>query len=108
MTAWPVGKICSSSKDTVMKYIYILLFIGLFFLCSCTMFYSRQPGSTSEVPSSPKPLAMPIGKHWQVIEEAPQLSNDTGRLPFQTEQSLQPDSPRPVKPEDNRRIETIR
>jgi len=91
-----------------MKYTYVLLCIGLFFLCSCSMFYNAQPGSTSEVQSAPKPLAIPIGKNWQVIEEAPQLSNDSGRLPFQTEQSLQPGSARPVPTEDNRRIETIR
>jgi hypothetical protein len=91
-----------------MKFRYVILAFGLFILCSCTMFYTGQTGSTSEVPSAPKPLAIPIGKNWQVIEEAPQLSNDSGRLPFQTEQSLQPDSPRPVKPEENRRIETIR
>lgn len=99
-----------TDKDTDMKLLFVLVFsTGLLSLCSCTMFYTAQPGSSSEAQSAPKPLAIPLGKHWQVIEEAPQLSNDTGRLPFQTEQSLQPENVRPVTPEDdNRRIETIR
>jgi len=91
-----------------MKFIHLLILsIGLFFLCSCTFFYPRQ---TAPVPivQSPKPLAVPVGKNWQVIEEAPKLSDERGRLPFQTEQSLQPGGAKPVSPEDNRNIEVPR
>ena len=90
-----------------MKYVCLLLSLGLCFLCSCTVFYAKPANPESSV-SSPKPLVMPAGKNWQVIEEAPQLSDERGRLPFQTEQSVQPAGAKPVSPEDNRRIETIR
>jgi len=82
--------------------------LALSLLCSCSMFYSKQGDSTPQEQSSPKPLAIPIGKNWQIVEEPPQLSNDSGRLPFQTEQSLAPEPAKPVAPVDNRRIETSR
>ena len=91
-----------------MKFIHLLILsTGLFFLCSCTMFYGKQT-STAPVVQSPKPLAVPVGKNWQIIEEAPKLSDERGRLPFQTEQSLQPEGSKPVAPVDNRKIETVR
>ena len=92
-----------------MKCLYplIILYLALFFLCSCTFFYSRQ-SAPSAVVQSPKPLAVPVGKNWQVIEEAPKLSDERGRLPFQTEQSLQPDGGKSATPLDNRKIETNR
>ena len=94
--------------DRIMKIIpQIILSIGLIFLSSCTYFYSGQSASNPEM-QSPKPLALPIGKNWQVIEEAPKLSDERGRLPFQTEQSLQPEGAKTVSPEDNRRIDTTR
>jgi len=95
-------------KDQIMKIIpLIILSIGLIFLSSCTYFYSGQSASNPEM-QSPRPLALPIGKNWQVIEEAPKLSDERGRLPFQTEQSLQPEGAKTVSPEDNRRIDTTR
>ena len=84
----------------------IILSIGLFLICSCTMFYAKQSGPAPVV-QAPKPLVVPIGKNWQVIEEAPMLS-DGSRLPFQTEQSLHPEAARPVVPSDDRTIETTR
>ena len=91
-----------------MKFIRLLITsIGLFLLCSCTMFYGNQPVPAASV-QSPKPLAVPVGKNWQVIEEAPKLSDERGRLPFQTEQSLQPEGTKNASPADNRKIETIR
>jgi hypothetical protein len=54
------------------------------------------------------PLALPVGKHWQIVEEPPKLSDEHGRLPFQTEQSVQPEQAKPVVPTDNRTIETPR
>ncbi len=92
-----------------MKLFLVTVFLlALAMLCSCSMFYSNQAVSTPQEQSSPKPLAIPIGKNWQIIEEAPQLSNDSGRLPFQTEQSLTPETAKPVAPVDNRTIETSR
>ena len=85
----------------------IILFIGLFFLCSCTIFYGKQP-APAPVVLPPKPLVLPVGKNWQVIEEAPKLSDERGRLPFQTEQSIQPEGARPVSPAENRKIEIPR
>jgi hypothetical protein len=91
-----------------MKYIRsIILSMGLFALCSCTMFYGKQPIPTTAV-QSPKPLAVPVGKNWQVIEEAPKLSDERGRLPFQTEQSLQPEGAKNPAPADDRKIEMPR
>jgi len=64
-----------------MKYIHPrFLAIGLLFLCSCTIFDTKQSGRA--VVMSPKPLVLPVGKNWQVIEEAPKLSNERGRLHF--------------------------
>ena len=91
-----------------MKFIPLLILsIGLFFLCSCTMFYPKQADPAPMV-QSPKPLAVPVGKNWQVIEEAPKLSNERERLPFQTEQSLQPAGAKQASPEENRNIEVPR
>jgi hypothetical protein len=84
-----------------------LLIIGLVFLSSCTFFYGNQAQQDTGV-QAPKPLAMPVGKNWQVIEEAPKLSDERGRLPFQTEQSLQPEGDKSVSPADKRKIETTR
>jgi hypothetical protein len=58
---------------------------------------------------SSKPLSMPIGKNWQLMEEAPNLSDERGRLPFQTEQSVQPEvTTKPMSPQDRRTIEMPR
>jgi len=91
-----------------MKRIHLpILSIGLFFLCSCSVFYGTQPDSASEM-RSPKPLAVPVGKNWQVIEEAPQLTNQQERPPFQTEQSLQPGGATAAPPVDDRKIDVPR
>ena len=91
-----------------MKFLHLtILSIGLFFLCSCTIFYGKQ-SDPGPVVQTPKPLVLPVGKNWQVIEEAPKLSDERGRLPFQTEQSLQPEGAKPASPADNRKIETTR
>lgn len=84
----------------------LILFIALFLLCSCTIFDARQSAPAQVVP--PKPLALPVGKNWQIIEEPPKLSDERGRLPFQTEQSVQPEGTTPVSPSENRNIETPR
>ena len=90
-----------------MKYRYLLILsLFVFLLSACTVFYSKQPPPAPAV--APKPLALPLGKNWQIVEEAPKLSDDTGRLPFQTEQSVQPEPTRPVGTEENRKIDTTR
>jgi hypothetical protein len=87
-----------------MKFIHLSIFtIGLFLLCSCSIFYGKQPNEVSEM-RSPKPLAVPVGENWQVTEEAPKLTNGQERLPFQTEQSLQPVGATTAPPEDNRKV----
>jgi len=91
-----------------MNFTYpLILTISLLLLCSCTTFNGRQ-SAPAPVAQPPRPLVLPVGKNWQVIEEAPKLSDDRGRLPFQTEQSVQPAGAKPVVPEDNRRIEISR
>ena len=89
-----------------MKCIYaLILFITLCQLCSCASFNAGQTSSDRDMRSS-KPLSMPIGKNWLLMEEAPNLSDERGRLPFQTEQSVQPEgTTKPVSPEDRRTIE---
>ena len=84
-----------------------ILLLALVLLSSCTFLYGSQPIPESSV-QSPKTLTVPVGKHWQIIEEAPQLSDDSGRLPFQTERSVQPEGAKPVVPTENRTIETTR
>jgi hypothetical protein len=89
----------------VLKSAQPLIFsLGLLLLYGCTSFEAKQPASGSMVP--PKPLSMPIGKNWQVIEEAPKLSDERGHVPFQMEQSVQPPGAPPVTPTDNRKLET--
>jgi len=85
----------------------IIVSIAIFFLCACTLFYGKQSAS-DPVMLSPKPLAVPIGKNWRVIEEAPKISEDGAHLPFQTEQSVQPEGTKPPSPAENRTIETPR
>jgi len=81
-----------------MKYTYPIIFMSFLLLCSCTIFDAEQPS---------KPLVIPVGNNWQIIEEAPNLSNERGRLPFQTEQSVQPEgTTKPVSPTDKRKIVT--
>jgi hypothetical protein len=70
------------------------------------MFNSKQSTIASMVP--PRPLTMQIDKNWQVIVKAPDLIDERGHLPFQTEQSMQPEGANSVSPADNRRLETPR
>ncbi|HEY5513860.1 MAG TPA: hypothetical protein VIK40_09485 [Geomonas sp.] len=89
-----------------MKFTHQLtLCIGLL-LCACTIFEAKKPAPAPMTP--PKPLAIPLGKNWQVIEEAPKLSDERGHVPFQMEQSVQPQGAQPVSPADKRKIETPR
>ena len=82
---------------------FIILSIGLFLLCACTMFNAKQ-STAPMVP--PRPLAIQIGKNWQVIEEAPKLSDERGHLPVKMEPML-PEGAKTVSPADNRKLETL-
>jgi hypothetical protein len=107
-------KLCSQHqkqlhvKEQFMNVLILSFFaIGCSLLSGCSTFYTKQ----SEAPSAmqvPKPLVQPVGKNWQVIEEAPKISDERGRLPFQTEQSLQPERATAPVPEKNRSLETPR
>ena len=85
----------------------LILSIGLFSLCACTIFDAKQSATPPDV-LPPKPLALPVGNNWQIKEEAPRLSDERGRLPFQTEQSVKPEGANPLLPTENRKIETSR
>jgi hypothetical protein len=76
-------------------------------LSSCASFDAKKT-DPAPVESHHKPLAIPIGHNWQIVEEAPKLSDQTGRLPFQREESVQPDGGKSAPPLDNRRIEIPR
>lgn len=90
-----------------MKFIHpLILSAGLLLLCSCTIFDAKRVGQVSVVSSNP--LVVPVGKNWQVVEEAPKLANERERLPFQMEQSVQPKGAKPVSSGENRKIETTR
>ena len=52
-----------------------------FLLCVRTMIGAKQSATAPILP--PKPLAIQIGKDWQVIEEAP-VSDERGHVSFQT------------------------
>ncbi len=73
-----------------------VLSITLFLLCSCTVFCKGDP--TPESVPMPKQLTAPVGKKWQLIEEAPNISDEHGRLPFQVEQSVRPDGKTSTSP----------
>ena len=98
--------ITQQKKESIMKLPRLCIFSLAFFLLSgCSFFGARQSTATPAVLSQ-KPLAMPVGKNWQIIEEPPQLNDGRGRLPFQTEQSVLPPGAKPVAPAENRTIET--
>jgi hypothetical protein len=101
------GNLQKVQGSPVMKFTRPLsLSIGLLLLCACTMFEAKKPAPAPMVP--PKPLTIPVGKNWKVIEEAPQLTDERGHVPFQMEQSVQPPGAQPVSPADKRKLETPR
>ncbi len=82
-----------------MKFAHILtLAVTLFMLGGCAVFDSGK--------SAQEPPAIPVGKNWQIVEEPPKLSDDSGRLPFQKEQSVQPEIAKPQPLEKKRTVET--
>jgi hypothetical protein len=98
---------CKEFDMKVLKLAQPLIILsGVLLLCSCSSFQAKRSTAAPMVP--PKPLSIPMGKNWQVIEEAPKLSDEHGRVPFQTEQSIQPPGAPPVAPSDNRKLETPR
>ncbi|GFO69849.1 hypothetical protein GMLC_34280 [Geomonas limicola] len=93
-----------------MKSQYILQSLSVLavvvLLGACSTSQAAKPAAPPMVPA--KPIAIPLGKNWQVIEEAPQLTNEKrGNQPaFQTEQSVQPPGAPPTTPSDVRKLET--
>ncbi len=78
-------------------------------ICSCAV-TGVLPGPQAPVKET-RALVIPavlVGKDWQVIEKAPDLTDERGRLPFQTEQSVQPEGTKPTSPPDRQKIETLR
>ena len=92
----------------LMKFTHSLIVSGgLCLLCACSTVPTNAP--TAQQTAPPKPLTVPISKNWKLIEEAPNLSDERGHVPFQTEQSIQPaGSGTPVAPTENRKLETPR
>jgi len=88
--------------------LWLTIFCLTVLLLSACAFYSSDSSAPASAVQQPKPLAVPVGKNWQIIEEAPQLSDGRGTLPFQKDQSTQPDAAKPAAPEKNRTIETQR
>ena len=82
---------------------FTILSVALFLLCACTMFYTKQ--SATAPMATPKPLAISVGKNWQVIEEAPKLSDERGHLPEKMA-PMEPEGEKSVPPEENRKIVT--
>jgi hypothetical protein len=82
---------------------FTILSAALFLLCACTTFGTRQSATAPMAP--PRPLAISIGKNWQVIEEAPKLSDERGHLPEKME-PMEPEGEQSVPPEENRKIVT--
>ena len=86
-----------------MRYtLHAAFFLSLLLICSCALFDSQQAGTSQN--AHPGGLAVPLGKNWQLVEEPPVITD--GRLPFQMEQSVQPEGARPVMPGENIKIET--
>lgn len=84
------------------------LALSVIFVSACSTFQAKEPAPPVD---QPKPIAVPVGKNWQVVEEPPKLTNErTNRLPFQTEESLQPEGTGTAPPATDRRkiIETPR
>ena len=82
---------------------FTILSVALFLLCACTMFYTKQ--SATAPMATPKPLAISVGNNWQVVEEAPKLSDERGHLPVKMEPML-PEGSKSGSPEENRKIVT--
>jgi hypothetical protein len=85
---------------------YLLLLTLLLTVNACTITKAKESTKPVEVP---KPIAVQVGKDWQVVEEPPQLQNErNNQLPFQTEQSIQPEGAGAPPQEDKRKLETPR
>ncbi len=82
----------------------VILAILFLILCGCTFFISKQAPPDPEA-SSPPPVTR-TGKKWHIIEESPKLGDEHGRLPFQMEQSIEPEGAKPVTPVQTRTIKT--
>lgn len=85
---------------------HLLLLTLILTVTACTITKAKEPAKPVDLP---KPIAVQVGKDWQVVEEAPQLQNErNNQLPFQKEESIQPEGARAPLPEEKRRLETPR
>jgi hypothetical protein len=84
-----------------MKFASLSLLLIL--LCACTMFGARQSATAPMAP--PPPLAISIGENWQLIEEAPRLSDERGHIPVKME-PMEPEGSKSVSPDENRKLVT--
>lgn len=90
-----------------MKYAHtLMLSFSFFLLCSCAMFGSKQPAEAPMVP--PNQLGKTVGKNWQVIVEAPDLTDERAHVPFQMEESVQSEEVKPVLTADKVKIASPR
>lgn len=91
-----------------MRYVIgLTLCASALLLGACTTFQAKKPDTPAEVPG--KALSVPVGKHWQVTEEPPVLTNERDDRPaFQKEQSVQPPGPQPGTPSEKPKVETPR
>lgn len=79
-----------------MKFVQTLVLSLTVPLAACTALQARKPATAPMVP--PKPITVPVSKNWKVIEQAPNLTDERGHVPFQTEQSVLPAGVSPVVP----------
>jgi len=100
------------SEELFMRSLFLLMLIIALsptVFCSCAV-TGVLPGPQAPVKEK-RALGIPavlVGKDWQVIEKAPDLTDERGRLPFQTEQSVQPEGTKPTSPSERQKIETRR
>ncbi|UFS71129.1 hypothetical protein LPW11_02805 [Geomonas sp. RF6] len=74
------------------------LLLALHAATGCTASRSaRTPETAKEKPVLVLP-AVQVGKDWQVKEKAPDLTDERGRVSFQSEQSVQPPGAAPTTP----------
>jgi len=91
------------------SYFPLLLLLAPPLVGGCTLTRGAAPPQAA---AKEKPVlvipAVPVTKDWQVKERAPDLTDERGRLPFQTEQSVQPEGAAPTTPAERQKIETPR
>lgn len=82
---------------------FLLLSVFLFMSSGCVLFSSWHaipaPGGCDQCHT------VPISNNWQVVYQAPTLSDERDKLSFQTEQSTMPQNSKPASSLDLRKLE---